>query len=347
MLKQAKQAILRTARTLSIHDGWSNSQWRRRRLLILCYHGISLGDEHEWNPELYMDRTRFRARMEMLRQGGYTVLSLGEACQRLEQGTLPPRAVALTFDDGDYDFSAMAWPVLQEYGYPATVYVTTFYVDHRKPIFRLFCSYLLWRARGVETGEGRLPVTADWALPLPQGLRTATARAAALAAVEAHVQDRQLPLSGREEVAAALAAALGLDYDELLRSRVLQLMRPEEIANVAAGGADVQLHTHRHRTPLQRELFLREIDDNRRRIEEITGRAAVHFCYPSGVTDAAFPPWLRERGVVTATTCVPGLAAPGADPMLLPRVVDHCNLSEVEIESWMAGLSQYLIRRPG
>ena len=42
-----------------------------------------------------------------------------------------------------------------------------------------------------------------------------------------------------------------------------------------------------------------------------------------------------------------GLAAPGADPMLLPRVVDHCNLSEVEIESWMAGLSQYLIRRPG
>jgi peptidoglycan/xylan/chitin deacetylase (PgdA/CDA1 family) len=348
MLKQAKQAILRTARTLSIHDGWSNSQWRRRRLLILCYHGISLGDEHEWDSELYMDRTQFRARMEMLRQGGYTVLPLGEACQRLDQGTLPPRAVALTFDDGDYDFSAIAWPVLQEYGYPATVYVTTFYVDHQKPIFRLFCSYLLWLARGAETGgERRLPVTKDWALPLPQGLGTAAPRAAALAAIEAHVQDRQLPLSGREELAVALAAALGLDYDELLRSRVLQLMRPEEIANVAAAGADVQLHTHRHRTPRQRDLFLREIDDNRRRIEEITGRAPVHFCYPSGVTDAAFPPWLRERGVVTATTCVPGLAAPGADPLLLPRVVDHCSLSEVEIESWMAGLSQYLIRRPG
>jgi peptidoglycan/xylan/chitin deacetylase (PgdA/CDA1 family) len=346
MLKQAKQAILRTARVLSVHNRWRDSQWRQRRLLILCYHGISLRDEHSWDPELYMDRERFRARMEMLRQGGYTVLPLGEACKRLENGSLPPRAVALTFDDGDYDFAAVAWPILEEYGYPATVYVTTFYVDHAKPIFRLFCSYLLWQARGIER-RGALPVTADFTLDISRGLGTPEDRAAALASLEAHVKNRQLPLPGREELAEALAAALGLDYSQLLRSRILQLMRPEEIAKVAAAGADVQLHTHRHRTPLQRELFLREIDDNRRRIEAITGRPAIHFCYPSGVTDAAFPPWLRERGVATATTCVPGLAAPGTDSLLLPRVVDHCNLSEVEIESWMAGVSQYLIRRSG
>lgn len=346
MLKAAKQAVLRTARSLSIQSGFRDSQWRQRRLLILCYHGISLGDEHEWDPELYMDRERFRRRMEMLRDGGYTVLPLEEACRRLAEGTLPARSVALTFDDGDYDFAAVAWPILREFGYPATVYVTTYYVDRRKPIFRLFCSYLLWLGRNTEK-RGRLAVTDRFALDLPGGLREREDRAGALASIEAHVRESGLSMDGREELAERLAAALGLDYGQLLASRVLQLMRPEELAAVAAEGADVQLHTHRHRTPLDRALFLREIDDNRRRIEEITGRPAAHFCYPSGVTDPAFPPWLRERGVRTATTCVPGLAAPGMDPLLLPRVVDHCNLSEVEIESWMAGVSQYLIRRPG
>lgn len=340
MLKHAKQTLLRAARQLSVHRRWRDSSWRRNRLLILCYHGISLDDEHGWDRELYMDRARFRARLELLRAGGYRVLPLGEAVERLRRKSLPARSAVLTFDDGDYDFSAVAWPLLREFGYPATVYATTFYVDHAKPIFRLFCSYLLWKARNAALPQ-RLEVTPELAIDRAGG------PAAALAAIEAHVAARRLPVSGRDELAEALARALGLDYAALIERRILQLMRPAEIAAAAAQGADVQLHTHRHRTPLDRALFLREIDDNRRRLREITGREANHFCYPSGVTHPDFLPWLRERGVETATTCVPGLASAVDDPLLLPRVVDHCNLSEIEIESWMTGVSQFLIRRRG
>jgi peptidoglycan/xylan/chitin deacetylase (PgdA/CDA1 family) len=344
MLKKAKQALLHTARTLSVHNRWRDSSWREQRLLLLCYHGISLSDEHEWDRELYMDPSRFTRRLELLRQGGYQVLPLAEAVQRLYARDLPPRAVALTFDDGDYDFFSVAWPILRSFGYPATVYATTYYVDHPKPIFRLFCSYILWKSKNNNLGQ-TISVLPDLTLSLPAGLQSAAARAAALQAVEAYVAQKQLPQTAQDDLAAALAAALGLDYAALLRSRVLQLMRPEEITTVAAQGADVQLHTHRHRTPLQRDLFLREIHDNRRRLHELTGREADHFCYPSGVTHPDFLPWLRECGVQSATTCVPGLASGVDDPLLLPRVVDHCNLSEVEIESWMTGLSQYLIRR--
>ena len=346
MLKQAKQTVLQVAKTFSLQRRWRDSQWRQNRLLILCYHGISLDDEHIWDPELYMGRIQFRRRMEMLREGGYTVLPLGEACERLQNGALPARAVALTFDDGDYDFYAVAWPILREFGYPATVYVTTFYVDHRKPIFRLFCSYLLWKARERKAGGG-IEVARGLAVALPDGLATAGARGAALTAIETHVYERKLARAEREELAVTLAGALGVNYEDLSAAGFLHLMRPGEIAQVSGEGADVQLHTHRHRTPVDRGLFLREIDDNRRRIEEITGRKAEHFCYPSGVTHPAFLPWLREREIRTATTCVPGLAEAGTDALLLPRVVDHCSLSEVEIESWMSGVSQYLIRRSG
>ena len=37
--------------------------------------------------------------------------------------------------------------MLQQFGFPATVYLTTYYSDYGKPIFGLLCSYVLWRAR--------------------------------------------------------------------------------------------------------------------------------------------------------------------------------------------------------
>ena len=42
---------------------------------------------------------------------------------------------------------------------------------------------------------------------------------------------------------------LGIDYAELAAKRILQLMNAREVAEVATNGVDVQLHTHRHRTP--------------------------------------------------------------------------------------------------
>src|SRR5439155_9861198 len=95
-----------------------------------------------------------------------------------------------------------------------------------------------------------------------------------------------------------------------------------------------------------RDLFLREIEDNRKSIEAMTGTRAVHLCYPSGAYDRAFLPWLKESGVVSATTCEPGFASVDADRLLLPRVLDNPALSPIEFESWLTGVSAALPRRP-
>ena len=107
----------------------------------------------------------------------------------------------------------------------------------------------------------------------------------------------------------------------------------------------MQLHTHRHRTATDRELFLREIEDNRNSIQVMTGRRATHFCYPSGVYDQAFLPWLREAEVVSSTTCESGLASSTSNPLLLPRLVDVSSLSAIEFEGWLTGVSAALPRR--
>lgn len=123
------------------------SAWRRKRLLILGYHGVSTHDEHEWDGELYMPPSLVRERFETLRRGQYQVLPLGEAVSRLYDGSLPPRAVAITFDDGAYDFYTHARPLLEEFSFPATVYLTSYYSRYQRPVFNTMLRYLFWKGR--------------------------------------------------------------------------------------------------------------------------------------------------------------------------------------------------------
>jgi peptidoglycan/xylan/chitin deacetylase (PgdA/CDA1 family) len=315
------------------------SAWRRRRLLILCYHGVSLQDEHEWNESLFVTPAFLKRRFEILRDGGYAVLPLGESVRSLRRGTLPPRSVVLTFDDGFHDFFAAAVPLLEEFGYPATNYMSSYYCVHQRPLPLVTLRYLLWRARLQVLPPGVLPGQ-DGSVDL-QDLQQRDKLAVRLLS-QAHV------LSGGREAQQALlgeiAARLGVDWDNIVRRRLFHLMNPGEVADIARRGFDVQLHTHRHRTPREKSTFRNEVLENRRILEEMTGRPATHFCYPSGDVDSVFLPWLRELDVETATTGVTGLARAEHDPLLLPRYVDTMAQSEALFESWLSGAGAILRR---
>jgi peptidoglycan/xylan/chitin deacetylase (PgdA/CDA1 family) len=123
-------------------------------------------------------------------------------------------------------------------------------------------------------------------------------------------------------------------------------MTPEEIAELSAKGIDFQLHTHRHRTPDDEELFRKEIRDNHKRLREITGQDARHFCYPSGVYKMQNLPWLAQEGVASATTCEPYLTSTASKALLLPRLVDTTFKSAIEFEAWLSGLGSLLARKP-
>src|SRR5207253_374232 len=163
-------------------------------------------------------------------------------------------------------------------------------------------------------------------------------RAQVVQAIVHWADSRKMTTSDKNHFASEVAARFQIDYDELVRSRILQIMSPQEIAAAAKGGAQVELHTHRHRTPRDRDLFQREIRENRAHILECTGRDPVHFCYPSGDYALAFLPWLRELNVKSATTCELGLAKQGSDPLLLPRVLDAMNIDDADFEAWLLGV---------
>lgn len=339
-VRLAKHGIFDVARRIGAPALVRRSRWRRDRLLILCFHGVSLEDEHLWKPTLFIRQDVLRARLAQLRDGGYSVVSLDEGVRRMHDGTLPEGAVALTFDDGTYDFLSRAFPVLKEFGYPATVYQTTRYAQLGSPVFDVFVAYLLWKARDR---------TVDLSAIVPGAtagsLESVPHRDRILWAVLGFAERERLDEEARQRLAERLAAALGIDVSPILRRRILSLMNAAEIAELARQGIDFQLHTHRHQLFEDRAAFDADLRDNRAFIEAATGRAATHFCYPSGVYRTDAQQWLRESGVVSATTCDPGLAHREGSPMLLPRLVVTEQLSALVFESWVSGLAALLPRR--
>ncbi|MFN7922452.1 MAG: polysaccharide deacetylase family protein [Bryobacteraceae bacterium] len=338
LFRSAKLGLLEACRFTGVNRAVHGSRWRSRRLLILCYHGISLEDEHGWRPQLFLPQDKFRQHLEILRGLGTNVLAFPEAMERLRTGDLPPRATAITFDDGFHNYAVAAAPILEEFGYPATLYLTTYYVDNQLPVPEVSAGYLLWKHREKRAVLGRdLGFREDIELGSPEG------RAKAVAALARMMPN--LNAENKHSLLAAIADRLDVDFDRWQAKRLFHLMNPAEIRQLCKDPAfDLQMHTHRHRTPREKAPFVREIRDNRDRIEALFGRSPVHFCYPSGDYDMRFLPWLRECGVETATTCIAGLASPGHDPLLLPRALDWDEVTGSELRGWQSG-TEFLLRR--
>jgi peptidoglycan/xylan/chitin deacetylase (PgdA/CDA1 family) len=339
VLRAARLALLKTLGALGLDEAALRTRWRGNRLLILGYHGIALDDEHHWDPELYMPAAVLCRRLELIRDARCHVLPLDDAVRRLYAGDLPPRSVALTFDDGSYDFYALALPIVEAFGYPVTVYLTTYYAELERPVYDAMASYLLWKGRGRTLLWPEVLGRPDEIALTEDGRRRVADRL------------RRFPgehgLSGRDKDAllVKLAALLEVDYDTILNKRLLQLMTLSEAGELARRGVDFQMHTHRHRVSLEEAAFAREIEDNRARLRRLGASEATHFCYPGGVTRHQFLPWLRRSNVVSATTCDPGIASRRHDRLLLPRYIDTAEHTDAEFRGWLTGVAALLPRR--
>lgn len=340
-LRSIKSSVLKNSKRMGLFSVVGHSPWRTRRLLIVGYHGVSQQDEHLWNPALFLTQGALRTHMELLVRNNCSVLSLGEAMTRLGRNDLPPRATVITFDDGSYDFLARALPVIREFGLPVTVYQTSYYSSFNGPVFDVACSYILWKG-----ADKRIEGREFTGVPGLLDLRTKTQRSSVCFQIRQVAYRNGLSAEGKDALLERLAAALKVDLGPMRANRILHLMKPEELSQLVNEGVDLQLHTHRHRMPRDRALFAREIIENRNFLAEVGQPHADHFCYPSGVYEERFLPWLSELGVQSATTCDPGLATRKTRSLLLPRIVVPSALSDIEFEGWLHGFSQVLPRRP-
>lgn len=310
----------------------------RKALRILCYHGITLGDEPRFRP-MFLTHTTFQQRLALLARKGFSVLPLAVGLKRLRTGSLPFGATVITFDDGFASMSTLAAPLLKTYAFPATVYVTSYYVEKGGPIFRLAAAYMFWRSERKQVdltgiGNGRLGRIDRCDVRLRR-----EAMEEMIAFAETCLTEYE-----RQELALELGRRLDVDYVKIAHDRLFTLLTGEEIRRLAEDGFDIQLHTHHHRFPVDKAQALREIADNRAALPTHIRGATEHFCYPSGIWSPEHWQWLREAGVESAVTCEAGLNYPDTPRYALRRVLDAENVSAIEFEAEMSGYLD-LIRR--
>jgi peptidoglycan/xylan/chitin deacetylase (PgdA/CDA1 family) len=99
------------------------------RPLVLGYHAVS----STWRGQLAVPEALLGSQLGYLKKGGFVGLTLSEAERRRAEGTLPPKSVVVTFDDG-YASTLRAVPILAAFGFPGTVFVVTDFVDSGEPL---------------------------------------------------------------------------------------------------------------------------------------------------------------------------------------------------------------------
>jgi peptidoglycan/xylan/chitin deacetylase (PgdA/CDA1 family) len=92
---------------------------------VLCYHGVCEEPRDEWS----VTPAQLRAQLDLLVERAAPVPLPRIVAWLRGQGELPPRAVAVTFDDGYRDVLLHAAPLMAEREVPGTVFVVSGLLD--------------------------------------------------------------------------------------------------------------------------------------------------------------------------------------------------------------------------
>lgn len=331
----AKQSLFRLAKGTGLY-GLARRR-TRRGLRILCYHAFSIEDEYSFRPRLFMQASTFRRRMAYLHRNAFPVLSLDEALDRLDADTLPCGSTVITIDDGFYSVYRHALPILQEFSFPATLYVATRDFLRAQPIFRLVVQYMFWKSSQAFLDSSGLMDGPQSPISLNSEEERHRIMWQIVRFGDALETDEE-----RSSLASKLGERLGSNYREIVRKRLFSLVTSEELDVITGSRIQVQLHTHTHQLPEDRGLADQEIRDNRETLMRYANSPLQHFCYPSGIWNKGHWPLLKAANIRSATTCKPGLNYPDTPRLALNRFLDGDDILPVEFEAEMSGFADVM-----
>lgn len=275
--------------------------------------------------------------MELLEKWGYPVIPLAAVVKNRNTRTLPGNATVITIDDGWYSSYLHMVPILREYEYPATIYLTTYYCLNQLPVIDVALQYCFHQTSQKQNAVVHLPDYDFGPLPINSAITRKIALTEALERVRTLDGEREKQVFLR-----SICEETGVDYDELSEGRWFHLMTPSEV-NSAAASVAIELHTHRHRiTHNDQDSLKEELALNAEKIQEVTGSTPVHFCYPSGRFTRSIWPTLSDEKIASATTTTIGLTDERSEIYALPRILDGQEVSELEFEAEMCGFMQLI-----
>ncbi len=205
----------------------------RAKLLILKYHRADYSKEYgskDYSIGSFETQARLLAR-------SFNTLTVADASRRIKNGTLPPRALCMTFDDGYADNYEIALPTLERFGLVATFFVpsgllddSTMWSDQIANVFSM----------AGENAENIRNYLADAGMPVsfPKLISKL----------------KYMSIDARETIVRGLSALGSIHHESST------LMTPDQIRELAQRGMEVGGHTVNH-------TILAEVDEETARQE--------------------------------------------------------------------------------
>jgi peptidoglycan/xylan/chitin deacetylase (PgdA/CDA1 family) len=295
---------------------------QRQRPAILMYHRIAIAAGDPW--DLCVSPDNFASQLQALKRRRQ-VFSLPEFAARHADGSLPPNAVAITFDDGYACNAEIAAPLLAEAGLPATIFLCTGMIDtsrwfwwdgleeivmtHEGPTLQLDPGAEPVRLGPIDASETRRIWRAS-------SIKSTTRQAAYLALWSRlkfmSEEERQTAMTG-------LHAQSGVSTEAPASARPMSLVQARHISGQP--GIEIGAHTRTH--PPLGEISANtqrvEIAESMMACESIIGKPVASFAYPYGSHTAVTARLVREVGMAQACTTVAQQISAASERFTLPR----------------------------
>jgi peptidoglycan/xylan/chitin deacetylase (PgdA/CDA1 family) len=285
----------------------------RGQLAIFMFHGV---EATPLSPACWhvIDAATLRRQLDFLHRH-FALLPLEVALERLWAGDLPPRAAALTFDDGARNLATQAAPVLREFSAPAAAFVSTGPMGNRETLWadRLWLAFARTRETVIDltaVGLGRRP------------LRTDAERADAYGAAVHRLKE----LSDESRIAEFTAIVERLGEQGDTDPGPFQLLSWDEARSLATD-SKITMHPHTVTHPILSQCsdakVRYEIAESCEAVEREIGCRPIGFAYPNGRLrdfDDRARDVLKGCGVQWALSTVDGFADRDSDRFALPRI---------------------------
>lgn len=268
-------------------------------LAILTFHRIVTEEQkrQSLNKPMMVTEDQFDSLLKTIKHYGH-VISLAEAIQRIRHGdSFRPGTVAITFDDGYYDFYLRAWPLLKAYEMPATLFLTTSVIGNHDQYFwwdEFDCYARICRDSPCRP-DGDITDELKYALQLIERLQANRTES-----FEAEIREalNRVPVVDRNRFIEKFRAMLphNSPRDQLM----LTWDNVREISDIV----DIENHTVSHHLLDQLDaLSIRdEIMGASKKIEKETGRRCRGLAYPAGVFTPQASAIARDCGMEYAVT---------------------------------------------
>ncbi|MEB3181389.1 MAG: polysaccharide deacetylase family protein [Nostocaceae cyanobacterium] len=303
--------------------------------VILMYHRITEVDLDPWS--LCVTPKHFAEHLEVLQTSAHPI-ALQQLAQAHRDGNIPPRAVAVTFDDGYADNLLFAKPLLEQYNIPATVFVTTGHIGTQREFWWDELERVLLQPGKLpeqlslviqgSTHQWNLGKAADYSADdyrQDYGKKAWEAKSDSRLFFYYSVWQRLQPLPAQERLQVLDDILTWADAAPLARGTHRSLL-PAEVCSLAQGElVEIGAHTVTHpflsaqSTALQRQ----EIQESKVYLEALLNRPVSSFAYPHGNYSQQTLSLIREAGIEYACSTEENTVWRDSDRFQLPRFQVH------------------------